>query len=178
MGSEPALRVRGLSVSYDGVPAVCDVSLDVAQGQVLAVLGPSGCGKSTLLRAVAGLEQATGTVTWDGTDVSRRPTHKRGFALMFQDGQLFPQLSVAANVGYPLRIRRTPGRTARVAALLDLVGLSDLAGRYPCLVDSPAPAAWEGEVRDLGHLPCPLATGAGAGLIGRVDRLRPPATAP
>jgi thiamine transport system ATP-binding protein len=131
MGSEPALRVRGLSVSYDGVPAVCDVSLDVAQGQVLAVLGPSGCGKSTLLRAVAGLEQATGTVTWDGTDVSRRPTHKRGFALMFQDGQLFPQLSVAANVGYPLRIRRTPGRTARVAALLDLVGLSDLADRFP-----------------------------------------------
>jgi thiamine transport system ATP-binding protein len=131
VSTHPALRVRGLSVSYDGVPAVCDASLDVGEGQVLAVLGPSGCGKSTLLRAVAGLEQATGSVTWNGTDVSRTPTHKRGFALMFQDGQLFPHLSVAANVGYPLRIRRSPGRGERVAELLDLVGLSDLAARYP-----------------------------------------------
>jgi thiamine transport system ATP-binding protein len=131
VSTHPALRVRGLSVSYDGVPAVCDASLDVAEGQVLAVLGPSGCGKSTLLRAVAGLEQATGSVAWNGTDVSRTPTHKRGFALMFQDGQLFPHLSVAGNVGYPLRIRRSPGRGERVAELLDLVGLSDLAGRYP-----------------------------------------------
>jgi thiamine transport system ATP-binding protein len=127
----PALRVRSLSVAYDGVPAVADASFDVADGQVLAVLGPSGCGKSTLLRAVAGLEQAAGSVAWHGTDLSRTPTHKRGFALMFQDGQLFPQLTVAANVGYPLRIRRTPGRAERVSGLLDLVGLSDLADRYP-----------------------------------------------
>jgi thiamine transport system ATP-binding protein len=131
MTTEPALRVRDLSVSYDGVPAVRDASMDVAEGDVLAVLGPSGCGKSTLLRAVTGLEQATGTVAWHGTDVSRTPTHKRGFALMFQDGQLFPHLSVAGNIGYPLRIRRTPRRAERVAELLDLVGLSDLAGRYP-----------------------------------------------
>jgi thiamine transport system ATP-binding protein len=131
MSADPALRLRGITVSYDGVPAVCDASLDVADGQVLAVLGPSGCGKSTLLRAVAGLEQATGSVAWHGTDVSHMPTHKRGFALMFQDGQLFPQLSVAGNVGYPLRIRRTRGRAVRVAELLELVGLADLADRYP-----------------------------------------------
>jgi thiamine transport system ATP-binding protein len=131
MSTQAALRVRGLSVSYDAVPAVSDASLDVGHGQVLAVLGPSGCGKSTLLRAVAGLEHATGSVAWQGTDVSRTPTHKRGFALMFQDGQLFPQLSVAGNVGYPLRIRRAPGRAGRVAELLDLVGLQDLADRYP-----------------------------------------------
>jgi thiamine transport system ATP-binding protein len=136
MAGDPALRVRSLSVSYDGVPAVADASLDVADGEVLAVLGPSGCGKSTLLRAVAGLEQASGSVGWHGIDVSRTPTHKRGFALMFQDGQLFPQLTVAANVGYPLRIRRgsRPARPAAatvVADLLDLVGLSDLAERYP-----------------------------------------------
>jgi thiamine transport system ATP-binding protein len=110
---------------------VADASLDVAQGEVLAVLGPSGCGKSTLLRAIAGLEPATGSVAWHGSDVSRTPTHKRGFALMFQDGQLFPQLTVAGNVGYPLRIRRAPGRAERVGELLDLVGLSDLADRYP-----------------------------------------------
>ena len=131
MATDPALHVRDLSVAYDGVPAVGDASLDVAQGEVLAVLGPSGCGKSTLLRAIAGLEQATGSVAWHGSDVSRTPTHKRGFALMFQDGQLFPQLTVAGNVGYPLRIRRAPGRAERVGELLDLVGLSDLADRYP-----------------------------------------------
>jgi thiamine transport system ATP-binding protein len=135
----PALRVRSLSVAYDGVPAVADASFDVADGQVLAVLGPSGCGKSTLLRAVAGLEQAAGSVAWHGTDLSRTPTHKRGFALMFQDGQLFPQLTVAANVGYPLRIRRTPGRAERVSGLLDLVGLSDLADRYPATLSEPWP---------------------------------------
>ena len=60
----PALSVRGLSVSYDGVPAVVDADLDVGEGRVLAVLGPSGCGKSTLLRAIAGLEPATGRVRW------------------------------------------------------------------------------------------------------------------
>ena len=129
----PALSVRDLSVSYDGTQAVSDAALDVEKGRVLAVLGPSGCGKSTLLRAVTGLEPATGTVHWHGDDVSATPTHRRGFALMFQDGQLFPQLSVARNVGYPLRIRRTPRveAAARVAQLLDLVGLAGLDDRLP-----------------------------------------------
>ena len=73
------------------------------------MLGPSGCGKSTLLRAVAGLETLdAGSVSYDGRDLAGTPTHKRGFALMFQDGQLFPHQSVAGNVGYPLRLRRTP----------------------------------------------------------------------
>jgi len=128
-----ALSVRGLSVSYDGTPAVVDADLDVGDGRVLAVLGPSGCGKSTLLRAIAGLEAATGQLSWHDVDVSATPTHRRGFALMFQDGQLFPQLSVARNVAYPLRIRRTP-RTAtqvRVAELLELVGLSGFDDRLP-----------------------------------------------
>ena len=95
-------------MSYDGVPAVDEADLDLDDGRVLAVLGPSGCGKSTLLRAVAGLETASGSVAWHGTDLTRTPTHRRGFALMFQDGQLFPQLTVARNVAYPLRLRRTP----------------------------------------------------------------------
>ncbi|MGC4112810.1 MAG: ABC transporter ATP-binding protein [Nocardioides sp.] len=128
-----ALTARGLSVAYDGTPAVQDADLDVEQGRVLAVLGPSGCGKSTLLRAVAGLEPARGAVAWQGQDVSRTPAHKRGFALMFQDGQLFPQLTVARNVGYPLRIRRTPRAevAARVAGLLELVGLAGFDDRLP-----------------------------------------------
>jgi thiamine transport system ATP-binding protein len=128
-----ALSVRGLTVSYDGTSAVVDADLDLDEGRVLAVLGPSGCGKSTLLRAVAGLEPATGTVRWHDHDVSATPTHRRGFALMFQDGQLFPQLTVARNIGYPLRIRRTPraAASARVAELLELVGLSGFADRLP-----------------------------------------------
>jgi thiamine transport system ATP-binding protein len=128
-----ALSVRGVSVSYDGTPAVLDADLDLDPGRVLAVLGPSGCGKSTLLRAVAGLEPASGHVLWHDEDLSRTPTHRRGFALMFQDGQLFPQLTVARNVAYPLRLRRTPraATATRVAELLDLVGLAGFDDRLP-----------------------------------------------
>ncbi|MEO6510854.1 MAG: ABC transporter ATP-binding protein [Nocardioides sp.] len=126
------LSLRDVSVAYDGVPAVVDVDLELADGQVLAVIGPSGCGKSTLLRAVAGLEPLTaGSVSWNGADLAGVPTHKRGFALLFQDGQLFPQLTVARNVGYAPRLRRAPGAAARVAELLDLVGLAGYGDRLP-----------------------------------------------
>jgi thiamine transport system ATP-binding protein len=131
------LTVRDLTVSYDGVPAVRDASIELPDGQVLAVLGPSGCGKSTLLRAVAGLEPpVTGSVSWDGADLHGVPTHKRGFALMFQDGQLFGHLTVARNIGYALRLRRAPrldkqSVDARVAELLELVGLEGYADRLP-----------------------------------------------
>ncbi|HEX6486386.1 MAG TPA: ABC transporter ATP-binding protein [Nocardioidaceae bacterium] len=128
------LTVRDLTVRFDDVVAVDDVSLDLPTGEVLAVLGPSGCGKSTLLRAVAGLEVlASGTVAYDGHDLAGVPTHKRGFALMFQDGQLFPNQTVAGNVGYPLRLRGVdrPERARRVADLLGLVGLPGHGERLP-----------------------------------------------
>lgn len=131
------LSLEHVSVAYDGEPAVVDVSLDLPDGAVLAVLGPSGCGKSTLLRAVAGLEPVhAGRVCWDGADLAGVPTHRRGFALMFQDGQLFGHLSVARNVGYALRLRRSPRTPARqiatrVEELLALVGLEGYADRLP-----------------------------------------------
>lgn len=126
------LTLDHLSVTYDGTPAVVDASLDLEDGHVLAVLGPSGSGKSTLLRAVAGLEPpASGRICWDGEDLAGVPTHKRGFALMFQDGQLFGHLTVARNVGYALRLRRTPRAAERVAELLALVGLEGYADRLP-----------------------------------------------
>jgi thiamine transport system ATP-binding protein len=126
------LDLREVSVSYDGTPAVREATLALPDGQVLAVLGPSGCGKSTLLRAVAGLEPlVAGTVAWDGADLARVPTHKRGFALMFQDGQLFAHLTVARNIGYALRLRRAGGIAARVAELLALVGLEGYDDRLP-----------------------------------------------
>jgi thiamine transport system ATP-binding protein len=126
------LETRDLTVRFDGVAVVDGVSLVLPAGEVLAVLGPSGSGKSTLLRAVAGLETLDGgSVLYDGRDLAAVPTHKRGFALMFQDGQLFAHQSVAGNVGYALRLRRTPsGQVARrVAELLDLVGLPGFGDR-------------------------------------------------
>ncbi len=130
------LVLEGVTVAFDGVPAVNDASLEVPDGSVLAVLGPSGCGKSTLLRAIAGLELVqSGRVAWDAMDVSGTPTHKRGFALMFQDGQLFDHLTVARNVGYALHLQRGQRRgrdiDGRVAELLELVGLPSYGDRLP-----------------------------------------------
>ncbi len=128
------LSMREVSVRYGDTLAVDRVSLDLPEGGVLAVLGPSGCGKSTLLRAVAGLEPLShGSIDVDGRDLAGVPTHRRGFALMFQDGQLFAHLTVARNVAYALKLRRTSSsRTAaRVQELLDLVGLGDYGDRLP-----------------------------------------------
>jgi thiamine transport system ATP-binding protein len=126
------LSLHDVSVAYDGAPAVVDATLGLDDGDVLAVLGPSGSGKSTLLRAVAGLEPTTaGRICWDGDDLAGVPTHKRGFALMFQDGQLFTHLTVARNVGYALRLRRTPKAPERVRELLALVGLEGYGDRLP-----------------------------------------------
>jgi thiamine transport system ATP-binding protein len=132
--TDGVLEVEGLEVTYDSQVAVRDVSLSVGQGEVLAVLGPSGSGKSTLLRAIAGLEQpSAGRISYDGHDLAGVPTHRRGFGLMFQDGQLFPHLDVADNVAYPLRIRRRPAteRRRRVQELLELVGLAGYDERPP-----------------------------------------------
>jgi thiamine transport system ATP-binding protein len=127
-----SLQVRDARVVYGerarDVVAVDGVSLDVAAGEVVALLGPSGCGKSSLLRAVAGLEPlAGGSVAWDGDDLAGLPVHRRGFGLMFQDGQLFPHRDVAGNVAYGLP--RRSARTARVDELLELVGLAGYGPR-------------------------------------------------
>ncbi|MBB2923318.1 thiamine transport system ATP-binding protein [Cellulomonas cellasea] len=125
------LRVDVLVVRYgagDGATVAVDrVTLGIAPGEVVALLGPSGCGKSSLLRAVAGLEPAAaGTVTWDGADLAGVPVHRRGFGLMFQDGQLFPHRDVGGNVEFGLRMARAPRteRDARVRELLAVVGLA------------------------------------------------------
>ncbi|WP_411700682.1 ABC transporter ATP-binding protein [Conyzicola sp.] len=124
-----ALQVDGVTVSFDGAVAVDDVTLGLEAGEVLGILGPSGSGKSTLLRAIAGLERLdAGRVTWHGDDITAVPVHKRGFALMFQDGQLFPHRTVAQNIAYPLQIAgRSSG--SRVHELLTLVGLAGFGDR-------------------------------------------------
>jgi thiamine transport system ATP-binding protein len=121
-----SLRLNGVGVRYGDVTAVSDVDLTVADGEVVALLGPSGCGKSTLLRAVAGLERpSAGTVAWDDEDLAGVPVHRRGFGLVFQDGQLFPHRDVAGNVAFGMRMHgvETEARHKRVAELLELVGL-------------------------------------------------------
>ena len=128
------LELHEVTVRFGATTAVDDVSLTLEEGQVLAVLGPSGCGKSTLLRSVAGLEQlAAGRISWRGREVTGVPTHERGFALMFQDGQLFAHASVGDNIAYPLRLRRVARavRRDRVEELLELVGLPGYAARRP-----------------------------------------------
>jgi len=128
------LSISRVSVSFGATRAVDDVSLEVPSGTVMAILGPSGCGKSSLLRAVAGLEPlASGSVSFDGSDLVGVPTHRRGFAMMFQDGQLFGHLDVAGNVGYALARKGIRGGQARteVGRLLELVGLAGYAARRP-----------------------------------------------
>ena len=130
----PYLRVRDLVKTFGAFTALDRVSLDVMPGEFVCFLGPSGCGKTTLLRAIAGLDpQTSGTIEQGGRDVSNLPPAARDFGIVFQSYALFPNLTVAANVGYGLTSRRQPRAqtAARVAELLALVGLADQGAKYP-----------------------------------------------
>ena len=109
------------------------VSLTVADGEVLVLLGPTGSGKSTVLRLIAGLESATaGQIFFDGTDVQDTPAQDRGIALVFQDYALYPHLTVADNIGFPLMAQdERRQRAARVAEVASLLGLEALLRRRP-----------------------------------------------
>jgi iron(III) transport system ATP-binding protein len=114
--------------------ALEDVSLVVAAGKLVCFLGPSGCGKTTLLRVIAGLEtQDAGRITFGARDVSRLPPAQRDFGIVFQSYALFPNLTVAQNVGYGLvnRRKRRAEIKARVAEMLNLVGLTEHGAKYP-----------------------------------------------
>jgi ABC-type Fe3+/spermidine/putrescine transport system ATPase subunit len=120
------LGVESIDVRFGEKRVLRDVTLTVEEGESVAVLGPSGSGKSTLLRAVAGLVPvASGAITWDGEDITKVPTHLRGFGLMFQGYALFPHLDVLGNVGFGLRMANVPDEETgrRVRSALELVGL-------------------------------------------------------
>jgi len=130
----PFLSVRGLSKHFGAFQALKAIDLDVARGEFICFLGPSGCGKTTLLRAIAGLDpQNAGSITLDGRDVSAAPPSARDFGIVFQSYALFPNLTIAENIGYGLVNRKAAKAViaARVAELLALVGLSDQGMKYP-----------------------------------------------
>jgi thiamine transport system ATP-binding protein len=130
--SPALLELRGVRAGYGGDDVLRDIDLSVPEGQLLCVLGPSGSGKSTLLRVIAGLERpSAGRVSLAGRDLAGVPPHDRGIGLMFQDYALFPHRDVAGNVGFGLRMRGLERRAveARVAELLELVGLPGMAHR-------------------------------------------------
>lgn len=129
------LRVEGLAKAFGAHAVLRDLDLVVPQGSLTAVLGPSGCGKTTLLRVVAGFERPdAGRVLLGGREVAgptgQLPPERRGVSVVPQEGALFPHLDVGANVAFGLP-RRHPDRRGRVAEVLALVGLADLASRWP-----------------------------------------------
>lgn len=122
------LEIRDLTVKYDDVLAVDGVSLEIAGGTLAALVGPSGCGKTSILRAIAGFETpVAGTIRVGGEDVVSLPPEKRRIGLLFQQGALFPHLSVLENVAFGL----SQGNAERALETLRLVGLETLRDRRP-----------------------------------------------
>jgi putative spermidine/putrescine transport system ATP-binding protein len=128
------LDIEGVSKRFGDVVALADISLGVAAGEFVTILGPSGSGKTTLLKVIAGFETADlGRIRVDGSDVTDLDPARRNIGMVFQNYALFPHLSVARNVGYPLAMRgMTKGEIAeRVGEALEMVELGGMAERLP-----------------------------------------------
>ena len=129
------LRLREVVKSYDGkTNAVDDVSIDIERGEFVTFLGPSGSGKTTTLLMIAGFETPTGgMIELDGHDLTLSKPYERNIGMVFQNYALFPHMTAAKNVLFPLKMRRFPKRDmqARAERMLELVGLSRFAERYP-----------------------------------------------
>jgi putative spermidine/putrescine transport system ATP-binding protein len=129
-----AVRIAACGKTFaDGTRALEPVSLDIARGETIVFLGPSGCGKTTMLRIIAGLEQPDpgGRVLFNDADVTAVPIEQRNVGMVFQSYALFPNMTVAENIGYGLKIRgvRAAERQARVAELMTLTGIEGLEKR-------------------------------------------------
>ena len=128
------LSIRGLHKSYGTTPIFSEIDCEIGKGEFITLLGPSGCGKSTLLRCIAGLTGVNGgQILLDGQDLVPVAPQKRGIGMVFQSYALFPNMSVAQNVAFGLRMQKVKGSEAeqRVKQVLELVELNDFAGRYP-----------------------------------------------
>ncbi len=130
----PFLKIRNLTKMFGTFTALKDISLNVNEGEFICFLGPSGCGKTTFLRAIAGLDiQTAGTIEQAGKDISPLPPSERDFGIVFQSYALFPNLTVNRNIAYGLENAGKSKKAikARVAELLEMVGLSDQGDKYP-----------------------------------------------
>ena len=130
----PLLRIASVVKRFGGVTAVDDLSLDIAAGELFALLGPSGCGKTTLLRMLAGFETPdAGAIYLDGNDIARVLPHERPVNMMFQSYALFPHLTVEGNIAFGLKRAGLPKDeiAARVAEMIALVRLDGLQARRP-----------------------------------------------
>lgn len=122
------LKIENLSVSLERQDILQNISLQAEQGEFLSLLGPSGCGKTTLLKTIAGiLSPHTGSIFLGGEDITRLPPHKRGVVILFQDIRLFPNMTVAENVAFPLKMQAVP-KAARLAQAEDLLNRVQLPG--------------------------------------------------
>jgi putative spermidine/putrescine transport system ATP-binding protein len=129
-----SVSLRNLTRVFGATRALNDMSLEIAPGELVALLGPSGCGKTTALRIVAGFEFAdSGQVLVDGRDVSGVSASRRDMGMVFQSYSLFPNMSALDNVAFGLRMRKVNGgaRRKRAGELLDMVGLAPQAGQFP-----------------------------------------------
>ncbi|MBS7538245.1 ABC transporter ATP-binding protein [Ancylobacter lacus] len=132
MSRSEGVTLAGVVKRYEGHLAVAGVSLEVPRGAFVTLLGPSGCGKSTLLRMISGFAEPTsGDIRIGGASVVGLPPYRRDTAMVFQDYALFPHRTVEENLAFGLRIRRMdkPAIRARVAAMLEMLGLAGLGGR-------------------------------------------------
>jgi len=128
------LKLEAITHRFGEFVAVRDIDLEIAAGEIVALLGPSGCGKSTLLRVVSGfLMQSEGRVLFDGEPVDHLPPNRRGVGIVFQNYALFPHMTVAENIAYGLQARGTPraATRARVDEMLELVHMASFADRLP-----------------------------------------------
>ncbi|MEV6634781.1 ABC transporter ATP-binding protein [Actinoplanes sp. NPDC051470] len=128
------VELTGLVKTYGSTPAVDHIDLDIQPGEFITLLGPSGSGKTTTLNMIVGFTEPTaGRVRLNDKDITRTPPHKRNFGMVFQNYALFPHLTVAQNVAFPLRERKVPAaETARlVGQALDLVDLTGMDHRRP-----------------------------------------------
>lgn len=131
----PLVRFSGVQKTYDGsILVVSDLNLDIQKGEFLSLLGPSGSGKTTTLMMLAGFESPTaGEISLNGASITRTPPHKRNFGMVFQNYALFPHLTVAENIAYPLTVRKLgkADREAKVKQALDMVQMGPMGDRYP-----------------------------------------------
>ncbi|MCU1722165.1 MULTISPECIES: ABC transporter ATP-binding protein [unclassified Pseudomonas] len=128
------VSIQNLEKTYAGSPVFKDINFEIQRGEFITLLGPSGCGKSTLLRCIAGLTPVdSGKILLDGHDLVPQSPQKRGIGMVFQSYALFPNMTVAQNVAFGLRMQKVKGDDSktRVQEALRMVELQDFAGRYP-----------------------------------------------